>query len=91
MTDKYETVEILKGNEILDIPEWFRKQEDNLHNFKQAFNDKTAADEKFFKGKEMVLSEQRILVETWLKELGFKNAMIGNYTIKLVVSKGEGK
>lgn len=90
MSDKYETLETLKGNKVLNIQDWLRKQDDDLHHFKQQFNDQTATDEKFFKSKELAIREQKALVETWLKELGLKNAFIGNYEITLVVRQGEG-
>lgn len=87
MTDKYETLETLKGNKVLDINEWIRKQEDDLFHFKQQFDAKTATDEKFFKSKELAIRAQKDLVGSWLEQLDEAGDFMFQYNIKLVVSK----
>ncbi len=87
MSDKYETLETLKGNKVLDLNEYLQKQEDDLFHFKQQFNGQTATDEKFFKSKELEHRAQQDLVRSWLDHLGEKSSFMHEYNIKLVVSK----
>ena len=89
MTDKYETIETLKGNKILDINEWLQQQEDDLFHFKQQFNGQTATDEKFFKSKELEIRAQKDLVRSWIDHLGEKSSFLYEYNIKLVVGKNQ--
>ena len=89
MTDKYETLETLKGNKVLDINEWLQQQEDDLFHFKQQFNAQTATDEKFFKSKELDIRAQKDLVGSWLEQLGEKSSFMREYNIRLVVGKKE--
>jgi|SaaInlV_120m_DNA_3_1039746.scaffolds.fasta_scaffold05265_8 hypothetical protein len=87
MTDKYETIETLKGAKVLDINEWIRKQEDDLFHFKQQFNGQTATDEKFFKIKELEIRAKKDIVRSWLDHLEENSIVLHQYNIRLLVSK----
>ena len=87
MTDKYETIETLKGAKVLDINEWIRKQEDDLFHFKQQFDAQTATDAKFFKCKELEIRAQKDMVRSWLDHLDENGIALHQHNIRLLVSK----
>ena len=69
---KYQTLDALKGNKIIDIQKHFRDRSCSLDEFKSKFGgDQTAADEKFFNEKQHQLREQEQLFRSLAESLGF--------------------
>lgn len=91
MANKYETMEALKGNKILNLNDYLTAQQDRLAEIKREFStpnknglltDKT--ENAFFNAKEKEIEEQKKYIEKWLKHMDLTDYM-GNYQISLLV------
>ena len=91
MANKYETMEALKGNKVLNLNDYLEQQQDRLSEIKREFStpnrngaltDKT--ENAFFNAKEKEIEEQKKYIEKWLKHMGFTD-YIGNYQVSLLV------
>ena len=93
MANKYETIEVLKGNKVLNLKEYLLEQQEKLRQVKKEFSnpnrngaltDKTES--AFFHAKEKQIDEQKIYIQKWLTHMDLTD-YFENYEITLVVAQ----